>query len=152
MIDVLSQTGAAVCLMHMQGTPQTMQDNPTYGNVVEEVFDFLRATRDRLEAAGISRNRICIDPGIGFGKTYEHNLALLANASRLHELGCPLLVGHSRKSFLSRLAGDPEADRLAASLGVSCALAAQGVQILRVHDVAAHRQALQAFNALAARL
>lgn len=142
MLDVLKRTGAAICIMHMQGTPQTMQINPQYSDVVGEVFQLLKETRDRLISAGIEASRICIDPGIGFGKTVEHNLALLQNCSQIHELGCPVLVGYSRKSFLSRIAGDSAADRAAAGLEVACALAAQGVQILRVHDVAAVRQAL----------
>ncbi len=146
MIDMVRETGVGICAMHMQGTPRTMQDNPTYDNVVSEVFDFLRGVRDRLEAAGINRERICLDPGIGFGKTHDHNLALLANCWRLHELGCPILVGPSRKDFLGHLVKDQEADRTAATIGVACALAAQGVQIVRVHDVAAVRQALQLFD------
>ena len=121
---------------------------PTYFDVVSEVFDFLRRVRDRLEAAGINREQICLDPGIGFGKTHDHNLALLANCWRLHELGCPILVGPSRKAFLGHLLNDPNADRTAATIGVACALAAQGVQVVRVHDVAAVRQALALFEAV----
>jgi dihydropteroate synthase len=147
MLEVVRQTGAAICVMHMQGTPLTMQHNPHYENVVDEVFGFLRLARDRLIAAGISQSRICVDPGIGFGKTPQHNLTLLANCWRLHELGCPVLVGHSRKSFLGHVLGDESADRTAATIGVSCALASQGVQILRVHDVAQARQALTLFEA-----
>ena len=97
MIGVAVATGAGVCVMHMQGTPQTMQDNPTYGDVVAEVRDYLRGRRDALIAAGIDRQRICLDPGIGFGKTHEHNLTLLRHCRTLHELGCPLLVGHRGK-------------------------------------------------------
>jgi len=148
MLNVIQKTGAAICVMHMQGTPQTMQANPHYVDVVEEIFAFLHGARDRLIAADIDPARICVDPGIGFGKTPQHNLALLANCWRLHELGCPVLVGHSRKSFLSYLTGSEATNRTAAGLGVSCALAAQGVQILRVHDVAVVRQALTLFNAI----
>jgi dihydropteroate synthase len=146
-LDVVHRTGAAICVMHMQGTPQTMRHSPHYENVVDEVFGFLREARDRLIAAGISQSRICVDPGIGFGKTSQHNLTLLANCWRLLELGCPVLVGHSRKSFLGHVLGDESADRTAATIGVSCALASQGVQILRVHDVAQVRQALTLFEA-----
>lgn len=148
MLDVVKRTGAAICIMHMQGTPQTMQVNPQYSDVVDEVFQFLRQSRDRLISAGIEPHRICIDPGIGFGKTADHNLALLQNCSRLHELGSPVLVGYSRKSFLDRIAADSSTDRTAAGLNVARALAAQGVQILRVHDVAAVRHSLMLFKSV----
>ncbi|HZZ27822.1 MAG TPA: dihydropteroate synthase [Pirellulales bacterium] len=147
-LEVVCQTGAGICVMHMQGTPQTMQDNPHYGNVFAEVFAFLRERRDHLISAGMELSRICLDPGIGFGKTPQHNLTLLANCWRLHELGCPVLVGHSRKSFLNGMLGSTGADRTAAGIGVSCALAAQSVQILRVHDVAQVRHALMLFEAV----
>jgi len=146
MLDVVRPSGAAICAMHMQGTPQTMQQNPHYHNVIKEVLEFLRLTRDKLIAAGVSQPRICLDPGIGFGKTLEHNLTLLQNVWRFHELGCPILVGHSRKSFIAKVLGDGPTDRIAASIGISCALAAQGVQILRVHDVRRVREALELFN------
>ena len=93
------------------------------------------------------RERICLDPGIGFGKTHQHNLTLLANCWRFHELGCPLLVGHSRKGFIGKVLGDKNADRTAGTIGVALALARQGVQIVRVHEVAAVRQALTLFEA-----
>ena len=147
MIDVAAQSQAGVCAMHMQGTPQTMQDDPRYEDVVQEVRQYLAARRDALAAAGISPGRIALDPGIGFGKRTVHNLALLSNAWRLHELGCPVLVGHSRKGFLHKVIGDPQADPLYGTIGVALALARQGVQILRVHDVAPVRQALLLFEA-----
>jgi dihydropteroate synthase len=147
MIYVALETGAGVIAMHMQGTPQTMQDNPHYDDVVAEVLDYLRERRDSLIAAGIDRERICLDPGIGFGKTHEHNLALLANCWRLHDLSCPVLVGHSRKGFIGKVLGDKQASPMAGTIGVACALAAQGVQIIRVHEVAAVRQALLLFDA-----
>jgi dihydropteroate synthase len=147
MLDVVKESG--VCVMHMQGTPQTMQDDPTYVDVVGEIHDYLCHRRDALLAAGIARERICLDPGIGFGKTHEHNITLMANCWRFHDLGCPLLVGHSRKAFLGKLIGDKEADRTAATIGGALALAAQGVQIIRVHDVLAVRQALKVFVACA---
>ena len=147
MIEVAASSQAGVCAMHMQGTPQRMQDDPHYGDVVQEVRDYLAARRDALEAAGISRQRIALDPGIGFGKRTAHNLALLSSAWRLHELGCPVLVGHSRKGFLQKVIGDPKADPLYGTIGVALALARQGVQIIRVHDVAPVRQALLLFEA-----
>jgi dihydropteroate synthase len=146
MIDVVRQTGVAPIVMHMQGTPQTMQDNPHYDDVVAEVLDYLRSRRDALVAAGVHREKICVDPGIGFGKTHEHNLTLLANCLRLHELGCPVLVGHSRKGFIGKVLGDKSANPVAGTIGVACALAVQGVQIIRVHDVAAVNQALRLFE------
>jgi dihydropteroate synthase len=147
MLDVVKENGVGICAMHMQGTPQTMQDDPTYVDVVGEIHDYLRQRRDALLAAGIARERICLDPGIGFGKTHEHNITLMANCWRFHDLGCPLLVGHSRKAFLGKLIRDKQADRTTATIGGALALAAQGVQIIRVHDVLAVRQALTVFTA-----
>jgi dihydropteroate synthase len=147
MIDLAIKAGVGVCAMHMQGTPQTMQDNPTYTDLVGEVREYLRERRDALVSAGISRERICLDPGIGFGKTHEHNISLMRHCYEFHELGCPLLVGHSRKGFLGKLIGDKEADRTNATVGGALALAVQGVQIVRVHDVRPVREALISFEA-----
>ncbi len=146
MCRVAVTSGAGVCVMHMQGTPQTMQQNPRYEHVVDDVSRYLRERRDALVAAGVALERICLDPGIGFGKTFEHNFDLLHNCKTLHELHCPVLVGHSRKNFLGKLLGDDAADRTQATVGVALALAEQGVQILRVHDVRAVREALLAFE------
>ena len=147
MIPLAAASGAGVCAMHMRGTPQTMQDNPTYVDVVREVSDFLRHRRDALQSAGIDPQRIALDPGIGFGKRTAHNRELLSEAWRLHALGCPLLIGHSRKGFVRKIVGDDRADPLFGTIGVALALARQGVQVLRVHDVAAVRQALLLFEA-----
>jgi dihydropteroate synthase len=147
MLGLARATGAGVCIMHMQGTPQTMQDDPVYSDVVREVHDFLRNRRDELLAEGIDKARLCLDPGIGFGKTHEHNTALMANCHRFHDLGCPLLIGHSRKAFIGKLLGDKGADRTAGTIGAALALARQGVQIIRVHDVAPVRHALVLFEA-----
>lgn len=147
MLEVAVTTGAAVCAMHMQGTPQTMQDDPQYDDVVSDILSYLEARRDALLSAGIVAERICLDPGIGFGKTHQHNLTLMAHCDRFHELGCPLLVGHSRKGFLAKLLGDKQADRTAVTVGGALALAAQGVQVIRVHDVRPVREALLAFDA-----
>jgi dihydropteroate synthase len=146
MIPLAVRTGVGVCAMHMLGTPQTMQDNPTYKDVVEEVFAYLRERRDALVAAGIPRDRIALDPGIGFGKRTEHVLQLLSHTFRLHALGCPVLVGHSRKGFIARVLDDPNADPLPGTIGVALALARQGVQVIRVHDVGPVRQALLLFE------
>ncbi len=147
MLEVAQSSHAAVCAMHMRGTPQTMQDEPTYRDVVAEVCEYLRAKRDHLIAAGIAAERIALDPGIGFGKTHQHNLTLASQAWRIHELGCPVLVGHSRKAFIGKVIGDKSADRTAGTIGVAVSLAVQGVQIIRVHDVAAVRHALVLFEA-----
>ena len=148
MLQIARETAAGVCVMHMQGTPQTMQNNPQYGDVVEDVGLYLRQRRDALIAAGLDARKICLDPGIGFGKTHEHNLTLLAHCGRYHAWGCPLLVGHSRKGFIGKVLGDQQADRTAATVGIALALARQGIQILRVHDVLPVRQALLLFDAV----
>lgn len=148
MLDIALSTGAGVCAMHMQGTPQTMQDDPLYGDVVEDICGYLQDRRDALLAHGLDRDRICLDPGIGFGKTHEHNLTLLAHCGCFHRLGCPLLVGHSRKGFIGKVLGDKQADRTAGTIGIALALARQGVQIIRVHDVLPVRQALLLFDAV----
>jgi dihydropteroate synthase len=147
MIAVALESNAGVCAMHMQGTPQTMQVNPTYVDVVSEVREYLKRRRDALIAAGIPQEQICLDPGIGFGKTHEHNIELMAHCREFHVLDCPLLVGHSRKGFLGKLIGDKEADRTYATVGAALSLATQGVQIIRVHDVRPVRDALAAFEA-----
>jgi dihydropteroate synthase len=148
MPDVARTTEAGLCVMHMQGRPQTMQDDPTYGDVVGEVFAYLQRRKEALVEMEISPQRICLDVGIGFGKTYQHNLQLLGAVGQFHALGCPLLVGHSRKGFLAKLLGDKLADRTFATVGVGLAIAAAGVQVLRVHDVQALREALLGFAAV----
>jgi dihydropteroate synthase len=147
MPDLAAATRAGVCAMHMQGAPRTMQENPIYGNVVEDVLDYLRERRDTLVAAGVDIGRIALDPGIGFGKTTEHNLTILTNLDRFHALGCPLLIGLSRKAFIGRVLGQMGADRTAGTIGAALAAACRGAQVLRVHDVAAVRQALTLFAA-----
>jgi dihydropteroate synthase len=147
MIDVARQTGAGICAMHMRGTPQTMQDEPRYDDVVAEVFAYLAERRDALTNAGIDLSRICLDPGIGFGKTHEHSLSLLRNIAKFHELGCPLLVGHSRKGFIGHVLGNKTTDRAAGTLGVSLGLALRGIQVIRLHEIRATREAWQLFRA-----
>ncbi len=135
MVDVAVQTGAGVCAMHAQGTPQTMQDNPRYDDVTQEILDYLIARKQFLVAAGIAPEKICLDPGIGFGKTHEHNLQLVRDADRFHQTGCPILIGHSRKGFIGKLLGDKQRNRDAGTLGVSMLLALKEIQIIRVHEV-----------------
>jgi dihydropteroate synthase len=142
---------AGLCLMHMQGEPGSMQVAPHYDNddVVAAVAAFLAERRDAALAAGIARERIALDPGIGFGKTPGHNLALARQQLRLLELGCPLLLGWSRKSTLGQLTGRPVADRTAASVAAALAAVHQGAAIVRVHDVAETVDALKVWHALA---
>jgi len=147
MLDVVRESGCGVCIMHMQGTPETMQQAPHYADVVAEVYDYLAGRRDALTAAGIDRQRIAADPGLGFGKTTQHNLALLSAAARFHGLGLPLFFGPSRKRFIGEVLGDLQADRTAGTADVCLALARQSVQILRVHDVRAVHQALLLYEA-----
>ena len=143
-----AETGLSVILMHAKGEPKTMQDDPRYDDVALEVYDYLAERIEAAEAAGIDRSRIAADPGIGFGKTLAHTLTLLANLSLLHGLGVPLLVGASRKRFISGVAGgETPQSREAGSFAVALVAAAQGAQILRVHDVAGTRQALSVWRA-----
>jgi dihydropteroate synthase len=143
-----AEMGLPVVLMHAQGDPRTMQLDPRYDDVVLDVYDWLEARVAACEAAGIGRERILVDPGIGFGKTLEHNLALIASLGILHGLGCPVLLGASRKSFIGRLCGGvPAPERMPGSVAAALIGAAQGVQVLRVHDVAATRQALTVWQA-----
>ncbi len=132
-----------VCVMHAQGDPQTMQANPTYDDVLLDVYDFLETQVEALISQGIPREKIVVDPGIGFGKTLPHNLALLARISLFHSLGCAILLGASRKRFIGTIGNAPLAsDRAPGSIAVALEAVAQGVQIVRVHDVAETAQAL----------
>lgn len=135
MAEVVRRHGAGVALMHMQGTPQTMQKNPTYTDVIAEVREFLRDRVARAVAAGIARERIAIDPGIGFGKTVQHNVTLVSQLDAFRDLGCPILIGLSHKSFLGALTGRTIHDRLLPSLGALAFAILRGAHILRVHDV-----------------
>jgi dihydropteroate synthase len=145
----VATSSCPVVLMHAQGVPATMQDDPSYGDVLLDVYDALAVRLARAEALGIDRARIVLDPGIGFGKTAAHNLALLRGLSLFHGLGCALLLGTSRKRFIGSIgrAADPQ-DRAPGSVATALAGVAQGVQITRVHDVAETRQALRLWQAL----
>lgn len=148
-LTAMAACDAPIVLMHMAGEPRTMQDAPRYDDVVLDVFDALAARITACEAAGIARSRLAVDPGIGFGKTLAHNLELLDRLALFHGLGCPLLVGASRKRFVGRVDGDAPADRrLGGSIAAALAAQARGCQVLRVHDVAETRQAVR----LAARI
>jgi len=152
MADAVAQAEVPVCLMHAQGDPTTMQNNPRYANVVLDVYDFLEQKIEQALAAGISRDRIIVDPGIGFGKTVAHNLALLRGLPVLHALGCPILLGASRKRFIGTLGNGPDAaDRLGGSVAVALWGLQAGVQITRVHDTLATKQAFDLQLAIAQR-
>ncbi len=148
MIRVAADSGAAVCAMHMRGTPQTMQDRPNYENVVADIHHYLSQRRQALLDAGIPIEKICLDPGIGFGKTHLHNIELIANCHQFLDLGSPILVGHSRKGFLGKILGDASLDRDAATLAASVVLAQQGIQVIRVHEVKSTFQALKTLAAI----
>jgi len=147
MAEVASSTGVGVCVMHMRGTPQTMQDDPQYDDVVDEIDDYLRQRLDWCINQGIQQDRICLDPGIGFGKTHAHNLLLLRATRRFAAIGAPLLIGHSRKGFIGKVIGDSTAERDAGSIGVSLAVAAAGADVIRVHAVKPTVDALRLFIA-----
>lgn len=147
-IEAVRDSDCGLCVMHMQATPQTMQQAPAYHDVVREVIDFLRERVDTLESAGIARDRICIDPGFGFGKTVEHNYALLRQLGRIRdELGLPVLAGLSRKSMVGAVTGRPVEERMAGSVGGALAAVAHGAKIVRVHDVAETVDALKVWLA-----
>jgi dihydropteroate synthase len=142
-LETAAASGAAVCLMHMQGEPRTMQADPGYADVVREVGDFLADRRRACLDAGIAPERILLDPGFGFGKTLAHNLSLLARLETLRRLGAPLLVGVSRKSMLGAITGQPPEERLSAGLAAAALAVWQGASIIRTHDVRATVEAVK---------
>ncbi len=148
-LATVARLGVPVILMHSQGDPKTMQEKPVYAHAPTEIYDHLAARITACEAAGISRDRIAVDPGVGFGKLMEHNLAVLADLSLFHGLGCPVLLGVSRKSFIGHVTGEgaPKA-RLPGSIAAMLWGVGQGVQMVRVHDVAETRQALGIWQAI----
>ena len=151
MIDVLRRSDAGIILMHMQGTPKTMQVNPRYDNVVAEVLEFLRLRRDELVKAGIDRARIAIDPGYGFGKRVQDNVQLVRWLSRFAELGQPVVVGISRKSSIAQLLGDPNLppqERLWPTVALTSLLREKGAHVFRVHDVRPNLEALRMTEAI----
>ena len=147
-LDVVAASGCAVCLMHKQGNPQTMQQQPHYDDVVAEVGAFLRERLAAAEAAGIARERIAIDPGFGFGKTLAHNLNLLRHLGNLRELGVPVMAGLSRKSMLGAITGQDVNHRASASIAAALIAVQHGASIVRVHDVRETVDALKIWNAI----
>ena len=148
MASLCAERGATVVLMHMLGDPRTMQDDPRYDDVVAEVKDFLAERLEAATAAGIPEERIWLDPGIGFGKTAAHNMELLRRLGELRELGRPLVIGTSRKSFIGKVDGSAADERLGGTIASSVLAAAEGAEVLRVHDVAEVRQALTVAQAI----
>jgi len=147
-LAAVAHSPVAVCLMHMQGDPETMQESPGYQDVVREVRDYLAQRVAAAEQAGIARDRIVVDPGFGFGKTVEHNLALLRSLAEFRSLGGALLAGLSRKAMLGKLTGREPQERVHASIAAALLAVQNGAQIVRVHDVAATRDALAVWNAV----
>lgn len=147
-LEAVKASAAAVCLMHMQGSPRTMQKAPRYGDVVAEIKDFLAARAAAVVAAGIAAERIVLDPGFGFGKTAEHNLELLRRLGEIAAGGYPVLAGLSRKATLGEITGRPVGERLHASVAAAVLAAERGAAIVRVHDVAATRDALAVLGAV----
>jgi dihydropteroate synthase len=147
-LDAVTECDAGVCLMHMQGTPQTMQQNPQYRDVLAEVTAFLRERVAAAQCAGLARERISIDPGIGFGKNLQHNLTLLRNIGALNAIGVPVLIGVSRKSLLGKIAGLDIYDRVHVSVAAAVMAVSKGAAIVRVHDVKATKEALAVYNAM----
>jgi len=151
MIDALRRSGAGVILMHMRGTPKTMQIDPRYEDVVGEVFEFLRRRRDELLRCGVDRDRIAIDPGYGFGKRVQDNVELVRQLGRFAELGQPIVVGISKKSMIAHLLGDPKLqteDRMWPTVALTSLLREKGAQIFRVHDVRPNLEALRMTEAI----
>ena len=147
-LELAAASDAGVCLMHMQGSPRTMQADPVYADVTAEVRDFLAARAAACVQAGVARDRIVVDPGFGFGKTVAHNLTLLTRLGEIAALGFPVLAGWSRKSSLGHITGRPAEERLAASLAAALIAVQRGARIVRVHDVAATRDALAVLAAV----
>jgi dihydropteroate synthase len=147
-LELLAKSNAGVCLMHMQGVPQNMQQKPQYNQVVQDVADFLAMRVAAAQHAGIALDRLCIDPGFGFGKTLEHNLQLLRHLEMLTVTGLPVLVGVSRKSVLGALTGRAPSERVSAGIAAHMLAIVRGARILRVHDVAATRDAVAVFEAV----
>ena len=149
MLDVVQNSAAAVIVMHMQGTPADMQVNPVYDDVVTDLLDFFQERIDWLTASGVDRKRLILDPGVGFGKTVDHNLSILKHLSRFTALGLPVLLAHSRKRFLGELTGLAASQRDQLTAVVSALSVSQGISYLRVHDVASTRLAVRLAEAIA---
>ncbi len=148
-VDIVAQSNFPVCIMHMQGNPQTMQSSPVYENVIDEILYFFEERLEFCTANGVDQKNIIFDPGIGFGKTVDHNLSIIKNFNKFKILGCPLLLGGSRKSFIGTVCDETEADkRVYGSISAALYGVENGADILRVHDVKETRQALKVHKAI----
>lgn len=148
-IDVVAEAQVPVCIMHSQGTPQDMQDSPEYVDVVDDILAFFEERLETCSKRGIEQNKIIVDPGIGFGKTLDHNLKIIAQLDRFHQFGCPILLGVSRKSFIGKISGEDQAkNRLPGSLASALVGLEKGAQIFRVHDVKETKQAFDVHQAI----
>ena len=146
-VSVVAGGDFPVCIMHMKGTPQDMQDNPEYDNIIDEILSFFEERLLFCKKNGVSENKVILDPGIGFGKTLDHNLEILRNMDKFQKFGCPVMLGASRKSFIGAISGEENPkNRLAGSLAAALSGLQQGVQIFRVHDVKETRQAIAVYN------
>lgn len=143
MIDVVRETGAQTVIMHMQGTPRTMQENPVYDDLITDIMNFLQQQVTWAESHGVKRKNLIVDPGIGFGKTVQHNLSILKNLAEFKKIGCPVLVGHSRKAFIGKTLNLEVTERDTATAIISAHCANQGADIIRVHDVKKTAQAIR---------
>jgi len=146
-LEVVAQSDIAVCLMHMQGMPRTMQENPEYNDIIDDILDFFRQRIDCCERSGINKERLVLDPGFGFGKTVAHNYEVLAKFAQFKTLGLPVLAGVSRKSMIGNLLNRDVSERLAGSLAAAIVAVQQGANIIRVHDV---QESVDALNILKA--
>ena len=150
MIKVIRETGAQAVIMHMQGTPRTMQEAPVYDDLITEIKNFLQERVSWAESQGVEKSKLIVDPGIGFGKTVQHNLSLLKHLAKFKQIGCPLLIGHSRKAFIGKTLACEISDRDTATAIVSALCVSHGVDILRVHDVGKTAQAIRMTEAILA--
>jgi dihydropteroate synthase len=147
-VELTAKYGAKLCIMHMQGTPQTMQQNPQYSDVMVEISDFFKDRIEKCESMGVNRESIILDVGVGFGKTLEHNLTLIKNMSHFRKFGCQILIGASRKSMIDKIIPTPIEDRLAGTLAIHLKALENGASIIRCHDVKEHLQAIKVWKAL----
>ena len=148
-LSVASEFGSGICIMHSKGLPENMQNQPSYDNILLDIYDFLEEKLNQAKKAGISEERIILDPGIGFGKSLSHNKTLIKNLSLFHGLGCPVMVGLSRKSFIGEIVGELDpSKRLGGSLAALLTAVSRGAHLVRVHDVNETKQAIEVWNSL----
>jgi dihydropteroate synthase len=148
MAEIAAKYDLPVCIMHMQGAPKNMQQNPTYANVIKDIKKFLKKQAEYAVKKGVDKSKIIVDPGIGFGKTLEHNIEIIRNLKQLKKLGYPILIGPSRKAFIGKILDAPVEERLAGTIAAATICAINGADIIRVHDVKEIKQALKLTEAI----